>query len=472
MIQIHNEGNFIKVFDDNTGITSFISKTNIIIQQDTSDTFFLKNDSFIKYYKFSEITFPLLQNINELISTIVSFSTNESTTNNTSVETILNNLNILMDVNTKYDSNSFQIDEIIENGASSATDVSTSGVDMTIAESAGSRVVRQTKEYINLLSTNSVVGLVSGSLIDNITTTHVQSKIGLFDDASDASNTTLKNGFGVFFQHTSSTSDTAVVLRNNGVDTVVPQTDWNIDVANGNGASGAIFVPSDVNTFVFSIGTIYGMDIKVGFYHNGHTVMVHEFTLPISYNHASKIPIRWEISSHNGLIPSAVAKMVQRKAIVYASDTIDDSKHFSKMNSSTKIVSGENTSVPICSLRLASAYARSKINIKNVHILNTSPGGIGQWELVLNTTSTGATYESVNQYSIAEYSSTETTVQNDGVVVASGYISDISDKQIDLGDTNPLYANIDGTVDTITLKITNLHGTLNIFAGVTWEETV
>ena len=101
MIQIHNEGNFIKVFDDNTGITSFISKTNIIIQQDTSDTFFLKNDSFIKYYKFSEITFPLLQNINELISTIVSFSTNESTTNNTSVETILNNLNILMDVNTK-----------------------------------------------------------------------------------------------------------------------------------------------------------------------------------------------------------------------------------------------------------------------------------------------------------------------------------------------------------------------------------
>lgn len=104
--------------------------------------------------------------------------------------------------------------------------------------------------------------------------------------------------------------------------------------------------------------------------------------------------------------------------------------------------------------------------------MNTSPGGIGQWELVLNTTSTGATYESVNQYSIAEYSSTETTVQNDGVVVASGYISDISDKQIVLGDTNPLYANIDGTVDTITLKITNLHGTLNIFAGVTWEETV
>ena len=42
MIQIHNEGNFIKVFDDNTGITSFISKTNIIIQQDTSDTFFFK----------------------------------------------------------------------------------------------------------------------------------------------------------------------------------------------------------------------------------------------------------------------------------------------------------------------------------------------------------------------------------------------------------------------------------------------
>ena len=170
MIQIHNDGTFIKIFDDNTGITSFISKTNIIIQQDTSETFFLKNDSFIKYYKFSDISFPLMPNINELISTIVSFSTNESTSNNASVETLLSNLNIIMDVNTKYDSNPFQIDEIIENGASSVTDASTSGVDMMIAESAGSRVVRQTREYINLLSTNSVVGLVTGSLIDDTTT--------------------------------------------------------------------------------------------------------------------------------------------------------------------------------------------------------------------------------------------------------------------------------------------------------------
>jgi hypothetical protein len=309
---------------------------------------------------------------------------------------------------------------------------------MNITADAGSRIVRQSKEYISIPGGKTVIALMSGVLVNSSSATNVMSRIGMFDNPSDVNvaGSLIKNGYGVFFQYKESTFESgtvgstglSLVLRQTDpvtgevVDTEVYKDDWNLDTADGQSITGANLDPTKHNTFVFCFGNMYGMSISAGIIYNGRVVLVHEFALPATYNYATRVPLRWEIGPENALLLADPAYMIQKNASVYSSTKNSiEKKIFSASSSAYKNLTSVDEFLPIFSLRLNDESIRAKLRPKSLSIINLTPGGVGKWELRMNpVTLTGVNFTNVSSSSsFADFSTAETaTGSNDGILVS------------------------------------------------------
>lgn len=475
-IQFRDAGRFIQVINSVTGTNAFVSKRGIVIRQDNSTNFFIKNDSYIDYFAFGDVLAPIAIDCAELVRLLVAMAQSDE-----EVPSIMENVKVsdnVLELSTPYNKNSFEIDEMLKFGGNTLHNFQDNSVSMNITTSTNSRVVRQSKEYISIPTGKTVIALINGSLINDTSISMVESRLGMFDNANDATNTSVVNGYGMYFKYDSETYDVSgisLVLRNTDsgptiTEMEVYQADWNLDSANGVGLSTVFLDPSSINTYVFCFGNSYGMNLSAGVIYNGKAVIVHEFTLPATYNYATRVPVRWEIKSTTGSPASAVATMTQKSASVYASTKQTVEHHyFASYSSNEKNIGGVGQSEPILSLRLADNCIRGKLRPKTLHVLNTSAGGIGRWELYMNANLTGESFSSVNGYSFAEVSTSENNYSG-GTLISSGYIVDVSEKEIDLEDTNKLLATIKGDADTLTLVVTRVKGSLTVLATIEWQE--
>jgi len=469
-IQFFDDNRYIRVNNNITGVVTYINKAGLVIQQDNASCFFLKNDSFYGYFNYTEVSYPVTASTSELVQTLVAMSQTD-VEGDTSVSVDIKGSVSVIDISTPYDKNEYDIDELVLNGASSVFDGDESGVVMTLDASMNSRIVRQSKEYISMPPGKDIIVLMSGTLCD-AGASNVNARIGLFDSYDDATDTAVKNGFGVFFNY-NEVSGTSLVLRNTvgGVqtDTYVPQTDWNVDMADGVGNNGVLLDPLAPNTFVFSVGNIEGTKIHAGFYFKGVIQVVHQFDLPMDFNYATRLPMRWEIGATDGSVPSA-STMIQKRGGVYMTHSFEKSGvGFSHVTGTEKFNSVQNSITPLCSIRLKDSHIRGKIVLDKLTILNTTNGGIGKWELIMNGDLTGDNFQSVNFLSGAEISTSESTITG-GTVIQSGYFHDLMEKEVAVDSLNRLRASISGTSDILTLAITNMTGTMQMFGGITWSE--
>ena len=54
-IVFYNKGAYVKVENLETGVSTYVSKTGLIIQKNNDETFFLKSDSFFSSYRLSDV---------------------------------------------------------------------------------------------------------------------------------------------------------------------------------------------------------------------------------------------------------------------------------------------------------------------------------------------------------------------------------------------------------------------------------
>jgi hypothetical protein len=163
--------------------------------------------------------------------------------------------------------------------------------------------------------------------------------------------------------------------------------------------------------------------------------------------------------------------MIQGPACVFTDEIyFGPNKVFQySMGSNFKMLTSPST-VPLLSLRLRDPYERAKLYPKDLEIVNLAGGGVGQWELVLNPTLTGAGFSNVvaSSYAQGDISATSFT---GGVSIASGYVYDAGVSKVSLNDKDiSLLCGITGTQDVLTLLMTNLNGTLNVTSSIEWVE--
>ncbi len=487
-VHIYNEGAYIRVTNDNNGVVINYVKAALVIQRDSPNTFFLKNDTFINYYNYTDIATPASTDIDDLLSTIKSWNTSMSsninvtstTTFSTSMMDPLSRLRVssqpdtVLTLNTTYNKNPLRIDEITSSNALSSHETSKGVVNMNVVATTSSRIVRQSKIYTPHVYGSTTTAIINGILTTNNTNSNIVSKIGVFDDANDVTGGSAQStGNGLFFRYDNK-SNLNLVHRTNvsgsQVDTVVPQASWNMDTLDGNGPSGITLNVSGNNNFVFEWNQANtSSTARAGVYKSGVT-FCHAFSnLSVFGNPA--LPVRWELAHDSNLGSANSATMLQGPAVIYSDEPYSGpNKTFAyDLGSNFKLLNTVST-VPLWSIRLADAYERAKIYPKELEILNISAGGVGKWDLTLNPTLTSASFSNVSISSFAEADSNATEASG-GICVASGYIYSAGVTKIPLNDKDiSVLCSISGTQDILTLQVTNINGTLNVSSSIEWIE--
>jgi len=125
--------------------------------------------------------------------------------------------------------------EKLLNGGTSTYLSNELAVDLTVSTTDNSEVIQQSREYITYQSGKSLLILLTGVLNSNSNGNDCLTRIGYFDDDN-----------GIYFQYVNRTFSVVKRSKVSGsvFNTIVNQSDWNIDSLDGSGISGMIINPS------------------------------------------------------------------------------------------------------------------------------------------------------------------------------------------------------------------------------------
>lgn len=238
-MEFFNEATFIKVYDNETKVTSYFNKEGLVIQAMTDPinlSFFLRSDGYTGYYKYADVKTPSRLNIESLMKQIGTWAFDKLYT-----EIFMNDPHCVMQVKVPYDKSPMYIDEVRNDvvaypfGTGTVAGTLNSTVSSLHSRDArevlmitpnassltddGGRIVRQTKTYNACSSDKYLVATVSGTLLDpdtignnNYAVSHSNSvimatskgtryRIGVFDDEKDTQVNKGDSGNGVFVEY-------------------------------------------------------------------------------------------------------------------------------------------------------------------------------------------------------------------------------------------------------------------------------
>jgi hypothetical protein len=525
----HNDRKFIRVTEVFANVVTYINKSNIVIQRDNVESFFIKNDSYIRYFKYQEIQYPETTALEDLLLLLVTMSQSEDNsqviiTNEIEKSDVVFSLNVHSDKDDINFSEFQQGSNIFSTFEKKKVIMGLSNIDPGYSNIN----VRQSKQYINIPSGKTSISMISATLIHHNTgssdqanlvteSNHVISRIGLFDDISMITADAQQNfvhGNGIYLEYNSQSnvalySNVNIVLKKESVMKSIPQADWNIDPLNGRGSSGRTLNVNSAHTYVFKCGNVPNANLSVGLVINGDVIIFHEFDVSNEeYDFFSKLPIRWEITQGNagGTVIDSPFELHQYNAIVYSNEKYFNSRNAVSTNTKFCEITDIADKCMLFQIRLNSNYIRTNIKLKKINIINVNQDtSMVLWKLIKNGTSHEYKYNpdgtpkyttdtNITDHSLAienkskcefisydskmiEFDDSKTTsidnyfIIKDGYTITSGYIVGYGQTEIDLSDFSAiLNANIQGESDNISLVIEHINSTAEIQACVTWEE--
>lgn len=81
-ISFANNQRFLRVTNSRTNTISYVSKLNLVIEKDNHESFYLKNDDFIKYYKYKDVLYPSSRDMANLVTKLVDICQGDAATEN------------------------------------------------------------------------------------------------------------------------------------------------------------------------------------------------------------------------------------------------------------------------------------------------------------------------------------------------------------------------------------------------------
>jgi len=156
---------------------------------------------------------------------------------------------------------------------------------------SGDSAILTTKTYHHYQPGKSQLVLMSAVL--GTPKDGVAKRIGYYDDSN-----------GLFFQDKNGVLSTVIRSGTSGsaVDSVVPQSEWNIDKMDGTGRSGITLDPSKANIFLVDFEWLSVGRVRFGFVIDGLIYYCHNFlnanSLDTPYSSTANLPLRVEIINH------------------------------------------------------------------------------------------------------------------------------------------------------------------------------
>ena len=303
-------------------------------------------------------------------------------------------------------------------------------------------------------------------------TTGITRRVGYFDGYN-----------GLFFELSGTTMNVALRSDTSGspVDTLIPQTSWNLDRFDGTGPSGVTLDTSKVQIFVIDFQWLGSGRIRFGFNINGSNTYVHEIsnanTNNIVYMSISNLPIRYEISNDG---TGSAANLFHICSSVTIEGGLQETGLVLSADRATIGLTTHNDSniYPLIAIRLKSTYQMATIDPLLLSIVCTSDT-VYRYCLLINPTVTGTSlsFSGITNSAIeAALTTTNATTVSGGTQILSAYV-DASQTQSILISDIPTYvrigANIAGVSDILVLGVQRITGTSETFyGGMSWREQI
>jgi len=295
-------------------------------------------------------------------------------------------------------------------------------------------VIHQSRMYHNYQPGKSQVTLQSFNFLQASSGTN--KRIGLYDDYN-----------GIFFE-LSGDGTKQIVLRSNVSgsisDNVIPQSNWNIDRCDGGTGSSFNLDLSKTQLFYADYQWLGVGRVRVGFVHDGKTVIAHEFyhtnNLPNVYWKNPNLPVRCELRNYATTTGYVYSDQICSTVISeggYKEAGID----FAITGAKTSLANGATTGV--FALRLKTGYNgelnRTTLRLGQTSILTTKLSSYEIWRLPETGSVIGGSWTSPYG-SAAEYNTTFSSYNlTSGESFAAGFLSAGGGG---LGNSSPVASNI------------------------------
>ena len=379
----------------------------------------------------------------------------------------------LFDSQLEYNDQPLLWETAFTGSATAPHSINNSAVNMSVTTASGDKVIRQTRAYIRYQPGKSQTVLLTGAFGQGHA--NCRKRLGLFDDEN-----------GIFFEEINGVM--SIVRRSfttgSAVDTAVAQGSWNLDIMDGNGASGITLDVADAQLFVIDLAWLGVGRVRVGLIMAGQIHYVHEFLhanqLPGVYMSTANLPVRYEIENTGTITTPLILRQICSSVI---SEGGFDRAGFPFVASSgiTPIVVG-TTLTPIISIRpklLFNGSVNRALVIPRIHTI-VSASQIIHFQVIKNGVlpgSPGTAWNSVNANSVVEYDISAATVSG-GEVVATGYVTaNASAGGAPATEVNEILSkvfltlNIAGTDSTTyTIAARSVTATTDVYASITWAE--
>lgn len=367
----------------------------------------------------------------------------------------------------QYDDQPLVWETAIEGAGATLHVAEESALELTVGTAMGDSVVRQTFQYCRYQPGKSQTVLMTGAI--GAPKDNVRQRLGYFDGYD-----------GLYFQQDGYTLSVVLRDRNGGItNTVIPQSEWNIDKLNGNGASQITVDISMSQIFCIDFQWLGVGRVRFGFMFGGDIVYCHEINnsnmRDTTYMSTANLPVRYEIENTDNTTSATTIKQIC--STVVSEGGVEEDKGFDHAASTGITGASISTRESVLSIRPKDIFGGVKNRGAIIPLdfeLFVETQAIF-FEIVYKGAVSSASWSSVGTNSIAEFSTTNDTVTG-GEVIASGFVAAAAGKRSSLAagalSFKPsLNSDILGDAqDELSIVCTALTGTAVVRASIVFKE--
>ena len=343
-------------------------------------------------------------------------------------------------------------------------------IDMTVNTTNASEVIRETYKVFSYQPGKSM--LIMNTFVFEEGKENLLQRVGYFNDNNGLY--VELNGTELNFVRRSSVSGSVV-------NTVVNQSNWNVDQLDGSGPSGITINPATAQIFWMDIEWLGVGNVRMGFVYNGQFVHCHTFQhaniVTTPYITTANLPLRYEIVNTGTTASGSTLKQICSTILSEGGYNLRGRAN-SIANDITNPISmaTAGTYYPLISLRLRSATPDAIVIPTRISILGISNATEYNWRIVSGGATTGGAWVAAPNGSPVEYNITPTGFSG-GTIIKTGFISGSrqGNAPIELSreDVFKYQLERDGLASTFTelsLMLTADSNSSEAAAAINWDE--
>lgn len=342
-----------------------------------------------------------------------------------------------------------------------------SAAELNVTTTNGSSAVYRTKRYIPYQAGRSQ--LITVSSVFGAAKTGVRKRVGYFDSND-----------GVYLEQT--TTDLRWVVRTSTSGSVsdsnfATQANWNVDKLDGTGRSGITLDITKIQLLVIDFAWQAAGVVRVGFQIDGKIIYVNKFfaanVITTPWCKSGTLPVRAEITNTAGTASNTTLKIICTQV---ASETGQDPIGIVRTASNGITVKTVGTSfTPLVSIRLKSTALTHSLEVIKRVAYCTSADNIN-FSVTIGGTLTGASFNSVDTNSIAEFDVAATAISG-GVAIEEGFFTSAAGAS-SYSEVDTFYSGLNayigslesGASEILTLSARAFAGTATCVGALTFME--